>query len=190
MVHWIYILKCENDIYYVGETKRLYRRFWEHQSGRGGKNTQEYKPETIIAIYPIHKLYNFIIHNTNVNTKNYNTGYNIFFNRGGVFEYFNEYNKEDEYDHLMMENYIIEKLMIDNKDKWKNYKGGKYTKNDVNYKFPINNNLYELPNCYCGYPCDIKKNDNEDYLYFRCSKKICGMDLLKRLIYMNPVIFI
>ena len=39
-MRWIYILKCrdgiDDSIYYVGQTKRLYRRFWEHVGGRGG----------------------------------------------------------------------------------------------------------------------------------------------------------
>ena len=33
-MRWVYILRCEDD--YVGETTRLYRRFWEHQSVNGG----------------------------------------------------------------------------------------------------------------------------------------------------------
>ena len=48
-MRWIYILKCsedyENNIYYIGQTKRLYRRFWEHDGGKGGVNTSIYKPE-------------------------------------------------------------------------------------------------------------------------------------------------
>ena len=52
-MHWIYILKCQDDYYYVGETKRLYRRFWEHNEGRGGLNTSIYIPEGIVAIYKV-----------------------------------------------------------------------------------------------------------------------------------------
>ena len=40
---WVYIFKCEDDHYYVGETSRLYRRFWEHNEGTGGLNTSVYK---------------------------------------------------------------------------------------------------------------------------------------------------
>ena len=29
-MHWVYVLKCANNIIYVGETKRLYRRLNEH----------------------------------------------------------------------------------------------------------------------------------------------------------------
>ena len=43
-MRWIYILKCEDDYFYVGETARLYRRFWEHTAGIGGINTQIFTP--------------------------------------------------------------------------------------------------------------------------------------------------
>ena len=26
-MHWVYLLKLENNKYYIGETRRLYRRF-------------------------------------------------------------------------------------------------------------------------------------------------------------------
>jgi len=35
-MRWVYILQCEDSYFYVGETSRLYRRFWEHQDGLGG----------------------------------------------------------------------------------------------------------------------------------------------------------
>ena len=168
MVHWIYILKCEGDLYYVGETTRLYRRFWEHQDGCGGLNTLVHPPETIVAIYPVHKLYKFIRHTQFVKHNNYNTGYDIFFDRDGVFENFNL--EEENFDYLWTENFITEKLMIDNQD-GKNIRGGKYTKFNTEYCFPSNNLVKELPNCHCGFPCDIRKNDDENYLYFRCAKK-------------------
>ena len=31
-MHWIYISECNDGTYYVGETTRLYRRFWEHEN--------------------------------------------------------------------------------------------------------------------------------------------------------------
>ena len=56
---WIYILKCENGYYYVGKTKRLYRRFWEHAKGNGGLNTSINVPECVVAIYKVSCIYNF-----------------------------------------------------------------------------------------------------------------------------------
>lgn len=170
MVHWIYIFKCEDDVYYVGETTRLYRRFWEHRDGRGGVNTHSYSPQTLVAIYPVHKLYKFLLHIDNIQNNNFNTGYDLYFDRGGIIENFND-NEDDEFDHLQIENFITEKMMIDCKDKWKNIRGGKYTRFDAKYPFPKNKYTNELPNCNCGFPCDVKKNENENYLYFRCAKK-------------------
>ena len=43
-MRWVYILQCEDRYFYVGETSRLYRRFWEHQDGLGGLNTSIYNP--------------------------------------------------------------------------------------------------------------------------------------------------
>lgn len=180
MVHWIYILKCEEDVFYVGETTRLFRRFWEHENGCGGVNTELYPPETIVAIYPVHRVYRFLCHNENVSTNNYNTGYNLFFNRGGSFEDFNVYDDEnDSSDHLLTENFITEKLMIDNPIQWNHIRGGKYTRFEIEYCFPINPVVHDLPNCYCGFPCDVKKNEEGNYLYFRCAKKNMWEDLIE-----------
>ena len=52
--------------------------------------------------------------------------------------------------------------------------GGKYVRFNVEYKFPeneINEIVNLLPNCNCGLPCDVKKNDDYNFLYFRCAKK-------------------
>ena len=37
--------------------------------------------------------------------------------------------------------------------------------------FPNNQLAKELPNCNCGFPCDVKQNEENNYLYFRCAKK-------------------
>ena len=58
-MRWVYILKCSDDYYYVGETKRLYRRFWEHQEGNGGINTSSNIPESIVSIYKVSTLCKF-----------------------------------------------------------------------------------------------------------------------------------
>ena len=65
-MRWIYILKCSDDYYYIGETTRLYRRFWEHQSGRVGMNTSVYRPEGIVAIYKVNTIGKFFEYNDNV----------------------------------------------------------------------------------------------------------------------------
>ena len=44
----IYILKLNNDNYYVGKTKNVNKRFQEHLSGNGSSWTQMHKPIEII----------------------------------------------------------------------------------------------------------------------------------------------
>ena len=61
--------------------------------------------------------------------------------------------------------------MVNNEKNWKKIRGGKYTKFNVEYKFPENKLIKILPSCNCGLPCDVKKNEEHNYLYFRCAKK-------------------
>ena len=41
----------------------------------------------------------------------------------------------------------------------------------IEYKYPDNNYIKDLPLCKCSLPCDISKNEVENYLFFRCAKK-------------------
>jgi predicted GIY-YIG superfamily endonuclease len=168
-MHWVYILKCENNHYYVGETTRLYTRFWEHLEGNGGLNTSIYKPTDIVAIYKVSTICKFIDYNKYVSKiidRNWEPEYVNFKLRN-----FNNENEDYCNDNLCAENNIAECMMLNNIDNWQNIKGGKYTRFDVEYKFPNNNHIKHLPLCKCGLPCDIRKNEDKNYLYFRCAKK-------------------
>lgn len=170
-MQWVYILKCENDIFYVGETTRLYRRFWEHADGKGGINTSVYRPIEIVAIYKVLELAQFFKYNNHI--------LNIL-NSNQIIKYNNEpliyFNEEEyisdngfEYQNLYVENNIAECMMMHNIENYKNIRGGKYTK-FVNYQKPNNIYVKEIPLCNCGLPCDIKTKDG-NYFYFRCAKK-------------------
>lgn len=161
---WVYILKCSDDHYYVGETSRLYKRFWEHQRGSGGVNTSIYIPEEIVAIYKVSMLCRFFEYNNIVMDK----VCNIYFNRiKTIMEEFDIDN--DLYDdNLYAENNITECLML-NTSNWQKIREGKYNRFDIDYALPANEFIKNLPLCTCGLPCDIKKKDN--YFYFRCAKK-------------------
>lgn len=167
-MHWIYILKCRDGYYYVGETKRLYRRFWEHQTGFGGINTSTYIPEGIVAIYKVSAICNFFEYNHNVIHKICN----IYFDCcNQLLDKMSNPEEDDnnDYDNLFAETAITECLMLHHKDNWQKIRGGKYTRFDADYSMPTNDYITNLPLCKCGLPCDIKKNEN--YLYFRCAKK-------------------
>ena len=171
-------MKCGDGHYYVGETKRLYRRFWEHTDGRGGVNTSEHhEPEGIVALYKVSTLVKFLDYNFNVVHKICN----IYFNEcNRILEDFNANTKEFEHyedNYLFAENSIAECLMLSNKDNWQKIRGGKYTRFDIEYAMPLNKEIENLPLCSCGLPCDIKKNETNDYLYFRCAKKNMWADM-------------
>ena len=102
----------------------------------------------------------------------YNLGYNIFYNRGGILETFNNSDEGDDYiDHLHVENMITEWVMINHADTWERVRGGRYVRFDVKYKFPRENiAAAELPVCKCKLPCDAIMHA-EGYIYFRCPRK-------------------
>ena len=180
-MRWVYILYCGDGYYYVGETKRLYRRFWEHQDGIGGINTATYIPQGIVAIYKISTLSKFFEYDYTVTNKICN----IYFNRcNTLLEKFNDTDEEDddgECDNLFVENNITECLMINGKDNWTKIRGGKYTRFDIEYTFPINEYIKNLPLCNCRLPCGIAKNSEHNYLYFRCAKKNMWSDMKEEL---------
>ena len=169
---WIYILKCDDEYYYVGQTERLYRRFWEHLNGNGGLNTSQYCKFEIVGIYKVNTICKFLEYNEIVlsnNDKIYESnGHRLLNSWNNIVDYWND-------DSHYAENNITECLMLHKKDKI-NIKGGKYTSmNDdkhfnmtLNITNPLVNNL---PLCKCGIPCDIKKNDKKNNIYFRCAKK-------------------
>ena len=107
---WVYILQCEDDYYYIGETSRLYRRFWEHQDGIGGLNTSMYPPKNIIAIYSVNRIGKFFDYNKKVYNNDYNTNYNIYFDRGGIIENFNI---DDEYSYDYDNLWVLEQSVFD-----------------------------------------------------------------------------
>ena len=47
----IYVLKLENNKYYVGKTKDTHSRIKKHFSGKGSEFTKKYKPKSVEKIY-------------------------------------------------------------------------------------------------------------------------------------------
>lgn len=173
---WIYVLACDNDVTYVGSTTRLFRRFWEHDSGNGGLNTSINEPKQILAIYKANTIDNFIHYNLQVSNIlqdkslqwNWNHGY-----YNPKFMLHNWDNLEDPLDvsDTRAENFIAERFMIHDPPTWKSIRGGKYVRTDIQYSFPDDKHLPDLPMCFCGLPCDVKKHPDKPHLFFRCSRK-------------------
>ena len=45
---WMYILECSDGSYYVGSTKNLEYRLWEHNEGIGAKYTSRRRPVKLV----------------------------------------------------------------------------------------------------------------------------------------------
>ncbi len=41
---WVYILRCQGDLFYTGITTNIDRRFKAHQQGAGARFTRSHKP--------------------------------------------------------------------------------------------------------------------------------------------------
>lgn len=46
-MHYLYVLKCEEDSFYIGVTTNVNRRFRQHESGKGANFTRRRKPLSI-----------------------------------------------------------------------------------------------------------------------------------------------
>jgi putative endonuclease len=45
---WMYILRCADDSYYVGSTRNLDGRLWQHQNGTAAEYTRHRLPVTLV----------------------------------------------------------------------------------------------------------------------------------------------
>ena len=183
-MYWIYILKNFKKTYYVGETKRLFSRFWEHDKGEC-LNTDCFGCDQIVAIYKLNNMATFFDYNNKIidmnNDENLKQYYSSGFNNPKyVLNNWEEMQVDGNIYSHETENFIAECMMIGKGNDgeyihdFKDIRGGKYTRFDCKYKFPDNYYIpyiKELPLCHCGLPCDVRKKDENDYLFFRCPKK-------------------
>jgi predicted GIY-YIG superfamily endonuclease len=187
MVHWVYIVKCNDDFIYVGETEYLYKRITQHITGRGGKNTHTHIPEKLIGLYKVYDNQSFYQYRSDV--KN-NVAVTNTINDWGTWG-----------DNLFIENNFTERLFYERKDnstygtcnEWYRVRGGKYTRADLDtffdgYKWASEGNgrgfaarnpisdkkeedIVDRPLCNCGMPCEVKLNKEKTCIYFVCALK-------------------
>jgi hypothetical protein len=151
---------------YVGETKRLYRRWNEHQTGRGGVNTSLDDFDTVVGLYRVSTNSTFLKYYDDMSS------YDRFAYRcqqeWGTLE-------EDKETALQLENHITERLLHNTKNKYERWpvSGGKYTTYEKCEKFcsvpeNVNSVLIDRPLCRCGVPCEVKMKNDKTNLYFTC----------------------
>lgn len=177
MVHWVYMVECEDNYLYIGTTKRLYRRFNEHIRGNGSVNTGEHKPLYLVGLYKVSDNYSFLQYRNQILKKKEYNKFTI-----------QDWGNGDDTGNLEIENHITEMCMFLrgkesedfalNDGEWRKVRGGKYTSyRNVN---PVENVLVEdiidRPCCDCEYPCEVKLSKDKKYIYFVCSMKNVSSD--------------
>jgi len=187
MVHWVYVLECENDYIYVGETTRLFRRFDEHLKHRGGSNTLKHKPYKLVGLYKVNENHSFMNYRNTVLSGEYNRFILDEWGNNG--------------DNLLIENHITERFLYERREndsyggglEWYKVRGGKYTRQTMDetvamYKWasekegrvctsknPVDNIpaniIVDRPLCNCRYPSEVKLSKDKSKIYFGCSLK-------------------
>ena len=187
MVHWVYVLECEDEYIYVGETTRLFRRFEEHRKSRGGINTQNHTPTKLIGLYKVNDNYSFMQYRNTI--------------RSGEYNPFLVDEWENDGDNLLVENHITERFLYERREndsyggglEWYKVRGGKYTRQTMDetvsmYKrasekegrtchvenpildIPVDT-IVDRPLCYCRCPSEVKLSKDKSKIYFVCALK-------------------
>ena len=158
-MYWVYVLGCENDTYYVGETSKLFSRLHNHIKGVGSVNTKKNKVEKLVGLYRVPMLYRFLHYKENIDN-------NKTEDKEQMIKYLKYFNLLDSTKDMSnyCENFITEEIYNSEKE----VRGGKYTKDKV--EIPKRTSNYPL--CNCGIPCEIKKKNltpTKWKLYYCCS---------------------
>lgn len=162
IMHWVYVLQSsQTGSIYVGETTRLFRRWREHWSGRGGKITSQDDYDTIIGLYSVGANYSFLAHRENI------------LNGFGTFNCEKTWGlDETKQTALLIENHITERYMIDRGVIKLDIMGGKYLTDNICENFCFGSQCKEYvrdrPTCFCSYPCEVKLTKAGDKIYFCC----------------------
>jgi len=187
MVHWVYVIECEDDYIYVGETTRLFTRFNEHLRSRGGSNTIKHKPVKLIGLYKVNENHSFMKYNNTIKTGEYNRF---------ILE-----DWENDGDNLLIENHITERFLYERREndyyggglEWYKVRGGKYTRETLDeivakykwasekegrfcmYRNPVESipidTIVDRPLCKCHCPSEVKLSKDKTKIYFVCALK-------------------
>ncbi len=156
MVHWVYVLKSSTTgAIYVGETTRLYRRWNEHTTGRGGATTSCDEYDTLIGLYDAGKNWSFLTYGPEMMNNKYNYRLAYYWDSGEC----------DKQQACQVENHITERYRVETKPFWL-VKGGKYCRD--NRLYDMTSVVRDRPLCKCGYPCEVKLKSDQTKLYFTC----------------------
>lgn len=146
--HWCYVLKCEDERIYVGETISLYNRFNQHLFAKNTKCTAVFQPHTLIALYDVCKNAAFMEYC-------YDNDFNKFIKN------FDKQRTDGKYSNLDVENEITEHFMYNNSSFWWKVNGGKYT--NLIYE-KLQNNVKKLENVKLSYDSKYSWKNREAFI--------------------------
>jgi hypothetical protein len=188
MVHWVYILECNDNFVYVGETSFIYKRLKQHIKGCGGKNTHNHYPKQLLGLYKVNENQSYIQYLSAINN-----GIDI----RSTIDSWGSWG-----DNLYIENKITERLIYERRSnheygtgiEWYRVRGGKYTKGDLDETLnsakemcerpnrvrgtlimttPIDNmrleDIVDRPLCHCNLPSEVKLSKKK-HVYFVCCR--------------------
>lgn len=198
MVHWVYILECNDKFIYVGETIHLYKRLTQHIGGKGGKNTHAHIPKRLIGLYKVNDNQSFYDYSRNIKSNIFNS------------DIINNWASSG--DNLFIENRFTERLFYERRNnheygtgkEWYRVRGGKYTRSDLDQSMyhaeqlckrpnrvpgslmmttPIDSkapdDIVDRPLCKCNMPCEVKISNDKKTIYFVCALKNVWSDFYK-----------
>jgi predicted GIY-YIG superfamily endonuclease len=208
MTHWVYVLECEDNFIYVGETQHLFKRFMQHLKGCGASNTTRHKPLRLAGLYKVNENFSFYQYRSAIT------------NLIDITRIIHEWGSFG--DNLLIENNITERLFYERRNnheygtgnEWYRIRGGKYTKEDLDRAMSYAKEMCERPNrvvgsltmstpidsipentivdrplCKCNYPCEVKLSRDKTTIYFVCSLKNVWPDFFSYLHINKPCDF-
>jgi len=156
-MHWVYVLLSDDGDIYVGETTRLFRRWNEHQTGRGGANTSSGDYNTVIGLYKVSS----------------NRSFRRYLDDRAAWRVERYWDDEvDKYDALEIENLVTERYLVERGITKHDIKGGRYTVESRCETFCFGGGAAaykkDRPLCKCGYPCEVNLKKDKTKIYFTC----------------------
>jgi predicted GIY-YIG superfamily endonuclease len=162
-MHWVYAIEGSDGDIYVGETTRLYRRFNEHETGRGGQNTSRMNIQKLRGIYSVGNNNSFLKYKDDLLKGEYNWKCSHYWG-----------SDEDKESACLIENNITKQYISRIQDiaQQFNIRGGCLTTTDRVKNFIFSDEckhfIADRPLCYCGSPAEVNLTKDKGKIYFNC----------------------
>lgn len=154
-MHWVYVLKSsQSGNIYVGETTRLFRRWSEHRTGRGGVNTSNDEYDTLIGAYKVSGNNSFMRYYDDMMNGKYDYKCSTYWGCD-----------EDKQSACELENLITERFASITQHSFYKVRGGKYCNQSSNF---FSKPKEDRPLCNCGLPCEVNLTKDKTKIYFVC----------------------